>query len=65
MNALKFFRSANAPEMSATVMMANIIWKNMKTMVGTPVAPGSTPTPRRPMFFKLPMKLPVPLNASE
>jgi hypothetical protein len=29
-NAENFFRSANAPVMSAGVMIANIIWKSMK-----------------------------------
>ena len=35
MYALNFIRSANAPEMSAGVMTANIIWKATKASVGT------------------------------
>jgi len=36
--ALNFIRSATAPLMSAGVMMANIIWNNMKDSAGTVAA---------------------------
>ena len=45
-------RSANAPVMSAGVMMANIIWYAMKRMWGIVWASGagSTPTPASPRW---------------
>jgi hypothetical protein len=61
-----FSRSETAPEIRATVMTANIIWKTMKTYVGMPV-----PAPRKshssPMKFvcvpKYWVKLPITLLA--
>ena len=38
MKALNRWRSANAPVMSAGVMIANIIWKAMNARCGTVVA---------------------------
>ena len=49
-------RSAKPPVMSAGVMMANIIWKAMKSRSGTPLEPESTPTPLRPTWSRLPMR---------
>ena len=49
-------RSANAPVMSAGVMMANIIWYAMKRIWGIVWASGagSTPTPASPRWAKPP-----------
>nr|CRL78797.1 hypothetical protein CPGR_02392 [Mycolicibacter nonchromogenicus] len=58
-HAPNFIRSATAPEINATVMIANIIWKPTKTVAGTvptsgisnaavPLA-GSAATPSMPM----------------
>ena len=45
-NGPNFARSANAPVISAGVMIANVIWKTMKSMCGMVGAygPGSCPT---------------------
>src|SRR5438876_12089982 len=57
-NAENFFRSANAPVMSAGVMTANIIWKSMSTWGGIVfeyASKGATPTPRSPNHSSPPM----------
>ena len=66
--AENFIRSAMAPEISAGVMMANIIWNAMNRMCGI-VDPscGSRPTPFKKANSKPPMN-PPPMsdpNASE
>jgi len=57
-------RSDSAPLISATVMMANIIWKTMNTYVGMPVlAPATSHSspiqlvPEPKYWLKLPRKL--------
>src|SRR5688572_1685288 len=61
-NALKRLRSANAPVMSAGVMIANIIWNTMKAWCGTVAAYaafGSMPTPRSASQSSPPMTPPM------
>ena len=62
MKVLNFARSANAPVISAGVMMANIIWKTMNARCGTPATRsglGSAPTPLRANQSRLPMMPPT------
>ena len=63
--ALNFIRSANAPEMSAGVMTANIIWNATNASAGT--VPCACPaSPLRPTSSRPPMKPPcVAPKASE
>jgi len=64
----KRIRSATAPEISATVMMANIIWKATNTVAGmvptsgiaTVLVPLPPISPRRPKYcVGSPIRLPV------
>jgi hypothetical protein len=53
--ALNFMRSANAPVMSAGVMIAKVIWKIMNTVSGMTPEIDPTVTFLTRMLLKLPM----------
>ena len=53
-NAENFMRSANAPTISAGVMMAKVIWKVMNTDSGIVPLNASTPMPLRNIRLKPP-----------
>ena len=61
--AENFMRSANAPTISAGVMMAKVIWKVMNTVSGIVPDKASTVTPLRKAFSRLPQYAPSPVKA--
>ena len=61
--AENFMRSANAPVISAGVMIAKVIWNVMKTLSGIVPLSESTVMPLRNRRAKPPMKAPSPPNA--
>ena len=61
--AENFMRSANAPVISAGVMIAKVIWNVMKTLSGIVPLSASTVMPSRNSREKPPMKAPSPPNA--
>jgi hypothetical protein len=66
MNAPKRIRSTTAPEISATVMMQNVVWNAKKTRCGIVVpSRGTKSTPCRNALPSPPIRSPVPSNASE
>ena len=56
-----FMRSANAPVISAGVMMANISWNAMNTVAGMVGAreEGAAPTPCSPQYVRPPIRVPL------
>jgi hypothetical protein len=56
-------RSANAPSISAGVMIANIPWNMTNTYSGMVPDSESGVTPARPTFAVSPMNIPSPLKA--
>ena len=52
--AENFMRSANAPTISAGVMIANVIWNAKNSGSGIVPEIESTPTPRRNAFSSVP-----------
>ena len=55
--AENFMRSANAPAISAGVMMANVIWKQMYTLSGMVAASGlGLPIPPLPMSLRMSLR---------
>ena len=61
--AENFIRSANAPVISAGVMMAKVIWKVMNTLSGIVPHSESTVIPRRKNLPRSPTSAPSPEKA--
>ena len=58
-------RSANAPTISAGVMIANVSWNITNTVSGIVPLTEPTSTPRSHAFERPPINEPSPVNATE